>query len=86
MAIAAVAGCGVGAGANYLLDSRRAKFSNNEQRIDSYIEDIKSDNQKLQTRIQNISVVLKENQQTLKTMQQQLASKQIDQKESERTA
>lgn len=82
MAIAAVAGCGVGAGANYLLDSRRAKFSNNEQRIDSFIEDVKSDNQKLQTRIQNISVVLKENQQTLKTMQQQLASKQIDQRKA----
>ena len=82
MAIAAVAGCGVGAGANYLLDSRRAKYSNNEQRIDSFIEDVKSDNQKLQTRIQNISVVLKENEQTLKTLQQQLANKQIDQKKA----
>ena len=82
MAIAAVAGCGVGAGANYLLDSRRAKYANNEQRIDSFIEDVKSDNQKLQTRIQNISVVLKENEQTLKTMQQQLASKQLDQKKA----
>jgi len=82
MAIAAVAGCGVGAGANYLLDSRRAKYSNNEQRIDSFIEDVKSDNQKLQTRIQSINVVLKENEQTLKTMQQQLASKQLDQKKA----
>jgi hypothetical protein len=82
MAIAAVAGCGVGAGANYLLDSRRAKYSNNEQRIDSFIEDVKSDNQKLQARIQGISVVLKENEQTLKTMQKQLASKQIDQKKA----
>jgi len=82
MAIAAVAGCGVGAGANYLLDSRRAKYANNEQRIDSFIEDVKSDNQKLQTRIQSISVVLKENEQTLRTLQAQLANKQIDQKKA----
>ena len=73
MAIAAVAGCGVGAGANYLLDSRRNV---------GFIEDVKSDNQKLQTRIQSINVVLKENEQTLKTMQQQLASKQLDQKKA----
>ena len=50
MAIAAVAGCGVGAGANYLLDQRRAKYANNEQRINSFIQDVQADNQKLQTR------------------------------------
>jgi hypothetical protein len=82
MAIAAVAGCGVGAGANYLLDSRRAKYANNEQRIDSFIEDVQSDNKKLQTRIQNINVVLRENQQTLQQLQRQLASRQIDQRKA----
>jgi hypothetical protein len=82
MAIAAVAGCGVGAGANYLLDSRRAKYANNEQRIDSFIEDVQSDNKKLQTRIQNINVVLRENQQTLQQLQRQVASRQIDQRKA----
>ena len=82
IAIAAVAGCGVGAGANYLLDSRRAKYANNEQRIDSFIEDVQSDNKKLQTRIQNINVVLRENQQTLQQLQRQLASRQIDQRKA----
>jgi hypothetical protein len=82
MAIAAVAGCGVGAGANYLLDSRRAKYANNEQRIDSFIEDVQSDNKKLQTRIQNINVVLRENQQTLQQLQRQVANKQVDQRKA----
>jgi hypothetical protein len=82
IAIAAVAGCGVGAGANYLLDSRRAKYANNEQRIDSFIEDVQSDNKKLQTRIQNINVVLRENQQTLQQLQRQVATRQIDQRKA----
>jgi chromosome segregation ATPase len=82
MAIAAVAGCGVGAGANYLLDSRRAKYANNEQRIDSFIEDVQSDNKKLQMRIQNINVVLRENQQTLQQLQRQVATRQIDQRKA----
>ena len=78
MAIAAVAGCGVGAGANYLLDSRRAKYANNEQRIDSFIEDVQSDNKKLQTRIQNVNVVLRENQQSLQQLQRQVAKQELD--------
>jgi septal ring factor EnvC (AmiA/AmiB activator) len=82
MAIAAVAGCGVGAGANYLLDQRRAKYANNEQRINSFIEDVQTDNQKLQSRLKNINVVLQENQRTLKTLNAQVAAKQIDQKKA----
>ncbi|MDN4016776.1 hypothetical protein [Zwartia panacis] len=82
MAIAAVAGCGVGAGANYLLDQRRAKYANNEQRINSFIQDVQSDNQKLQARLQNINVVLQENQRTLKTLEKQVAAKQIDQRKA----
>lgn len=82
MAIAAVAGCGVGAGANYLLDQRRAKYANNEQRINSFIQDVQTDNQKLQSRLQNINVVLQENQRTLKTLNQQVAAKQVDQRKA----
>ena len=82
MGIAAVAGCGVGAGANYLLDQRRAKYANNEQRINSFIEDVQADNQKLQSRMQNINVVLQENQRTLKTLNAQVAAKQVDQKKA----
>ena len=84
MAIAAVAGCGVGAGANYLLDQRRAKFANNEQRINSFIEDVQSDNQKLRSRMQNISVVLQENQRTLANLNAQVAAKKVDQKKAKK--
>ena len=80
MAIAAVAGCGIGAGANYLLDSRRAKYSNQEQLIGSLIADVQADNDSLKKRIAVTSVVIKENKQTLIALQQKVASKQIDAK------
>ena len=74
MAIAAVAGCGIGAGANYLLDSRRAKYSNQEQLIGSLIADVQADNDSLKKRIAVTSVVIKENKQTLIALQQKVAS------------
>ena len=83
MAIAAVAGCTVGAGGAYVLDQRRAKYSNNEQRIQSFIEDVQKDNDNLKVRINEVNVVLRENQQTLRQLQQQIATKQIDQKKAQ---
>lgn len=83
MAIAAVAGCGIGAGGAYVLDQRRAKYSNNEQRIQSFIDDVQKDNDNLRQRIQEVNVVLRENQKTLQQLQQQIASKQIDQKKAQ---
>jgi hypothetical protein len=80
MAIAAVAGCGIGAGGNYLLDSRRAKYSNQEQLIGSFIADVQADNDSLKKRIAVTSVVMQENKQTLIALQQKIASKQIDAK------
>lgn len=80
MAIAAVAGCGIGAGANYLLDSRRAKYSNQEQLIGSFIADVQADNDSLKKRIAVTSVVMRENKQALIALQQKVANKQIDAK------
>jgi len=82
MAIAAVAGCGIGAGGAYALDQRRAKYSNNEQRINTIIVDVQENNKKLNERLQKISGVLQENQQTLQALQQQVNTKQLDQKKA----
>ena len=82
MAIAAVAGCGIGAGGAYVLDQRRAKYSNNEQRINSFIVDVQEDNKKLNERLQTINVVLRENEKTLNTLQKQVAANQVDQKKA----
>lgn len=82
MAIAAVAGCGIGAGGAYVLDQRRAKYANNEQRINSFIVDVQDDNKKLNERLQTINVVLRENQQTLNTLNKQVAANQVDQKKA----
>lgn len=83
MAIAAAAGCGAGATAAYVIDSRRAKYSNKEIRMDALIADVQDDNKKLEARLKDVQVVMRDNQQTLKTLQTQLANKQIDKKNAQ---
>ena len=75
MAIAAVAGCGVGAGAAYYVEDVRAKNSNREAATRRVIDDINNDNKKLQARMLVVDAVMKDNENTLNSIQQQLASK-----------
>jgi hypothetical protein len=76
MAIAAVAGCGAAAGAAYYLDDLRAKSANKEAATRKMIDDITGDNKKLQARMQVVDAVMKDNENTLNLIKQQLASKQ----------
>lgn len=80
MAIAAAAGCGVGAGANYLLDSRRSEFANNEQRMNAYIKDVEDDSDKLRARSVTIQRVLDKNRAQLAQIKQDIRTKSGDQK------
>ena len=79
MATAALAGCGVGMGANYYLDQRRAEYANDEQRLDAMIADAREDNRKLQTLVATSTQVLEQDKQTLANLKTQLAKKQVDQ-------
>jgi hypothetical protein len=45
--IAAAAGCGIGVGANYYVQTRRSQYRNNEQRLRSMIADLRTDNARL---------------------------------------
>lgn len=75
MAIAAPAGCGVGATANYVLDERRSQYANNEQRMRAYIQDVEADSRLLQQRITTYQVVLADNRRELSRMRQEIRTK-----------
>lgn len=79
MITAAMVGCGVGMGANYYLDQRRAEYANTEQRLDVMIADVQADNRKLQTLTATATDVLNQDKQTLATLKTQLARQQADQ-------
>lgn len=79
MATAALVGCGVGMGANYYLDQRRAEYSNTEQRLNAMIADVQADNRKLETLTATATDVLNQDRQTLASLKSRLASKQVDQ-------
>lgn len=80
IAVAAAAGCGVGAGADYLLDQRRAEFANNEQRMNSYISDIRADKQKLQAYMVNVRQVVEKNKRQLAQINLDIRTKSGDEK------
>ena len=84
MVTAALVGCGVGMGANYYLDQRRAEYANEEQRLDVMIADVQKDNQKLQTLTATATEVLNQNRQQLSTLQTQLAQQQIQREQAEK--
>jgi len=77
MITAALVGCGVGMGANYYLDQRRAEYANTEQRLDAMIADVREDNRKLQTLTATATDVLQQDKQKLATLKTQLAQQQV---------
>lgn len=79
MITAAMVGCGVGMGANYYLDQRRAEYANTEQRLDTMIADVREDNRKLQTLTATATDVLNQDKQKLAALKTQLAQKKVDQ-------
>lgn len=47
-AIAGAAGCGAGMGVNHYVQTRRAQYANNEQRLQVMIMDVRQDNERLE--------------------------------------
>jgi chromosome segregation ATPase len=80
MAIAATAGCAAGATTAYVIDQRRAKYSNKETNMNTIIKDVQDDNEKLKKRSVDLRAVMQDNQKTLNDLNQQIRIKQIDQK------
>jgi len=80
VAVSAAAGCGVGVGADYLIDQRRSEFANNEQRMNSYIADIEKDSAGLEKYMGNVREVVRKNQRQLAQIEQDIKTKSGDER------
>lgn len=80
MAAATVAGCGVGLGANYILDSRRSQYANNEERMDVYQADVSADIQAMDKYMVNVRQVLSKNKRELARIEQDIKTASGDEK------
>jgi septal ring factor EnvC (AmiA/AmiB activator) len=58
--LAAVAACGVAAGANYYLEAKRVEHADNEGRLNAMITDIRNENARLNSLIASTEVVIAE--------------------------
>jgi len=84
MLIAAVAGCGVGMGANYYLDVQRSKYAKDEDRLDAAIADVRKDNQELQSLAQTAREVISDDRKKIAKIRQDIAKKQVQREQAEK--
>lgn len=78
MIIAAIAGCGIGAGTTAYLDSRRAEYSNTNERLQAMTNDVQADTQVLMARTQVFKEVIRDDEIHMRQLKKQLESKKID--------
>src|SRR5699024_4747893 len=70
MLIAAVAGCGVGIGANAYLDNKRQNYASKESMLNSMIDDVKKENQHLQRASNTARAVINDDKRALAKIEQ----------------
>jgi len=75
--IAALAGCGVGVGANYYVQTRRSQYANNEQRLQAMIADIREDNRRLRSLISTTREVVADDLRKIAALEQAYRDRQI---------
>ena len=83
MAAAAIAGCGLGIGANAYLDSQRKQYSNTEQRLNAMIADITKENNRLQSASNTAKSVITDNKRTLTRINQDIKNNTLNKSNAE---
>lgn len=81
---AALAGCGVAMGVNYYLDQRRSEYSNEEQRLNIMLNDVREDNRKLQSLTQTARSVMAEDRQQIEQIKRDIAAKKVDRSQAQK--
>ena len=74
MAAAALAGCGVGMGANAYLDNQRKKYASQELQLDAAIKDVESENARIQNATNVAKSVIASDKQTLASIEKEMAA------------
>lgn len=80
-AAAAVATCGIAMGANYYLDTQRANYSNTEDRMNAYLNDVQEKNQQMEKTNQVAKSVLTKNEKTLQNLNKEIKKGTMNQEE-----
>lgn len=86
MMVAAVAGCGIGMGANAYLDSQRSKYATKEQRLNAEILNLQGENAKLSNAIVAAKAVVNDNTKQMAQLDREIAAKQASQDKIKRQA
>ncbi|MEQ4924610.1 hypothetical protein [Proteus hauseri] len=84
MLIAAVAGCGVGIGANAYLDNKRKDYASNEEMLNSMIADIKKENQRLQSASNAARAVIADDKKALAKIEQDMKQQRLNKDAAEK--
>lgn len=84
MIIAAVAGCGVGIGANAYLDNKRKDYASNEAMLNSMIADIKKENQRLQNASNAARAVIADDKRALAKIEQDMKQQRLNKAAAEK--
>ncbi|MBV7406802.1 hypothetical protein KW828_18865 [Enterobacter sp. ENT03] len=74
MAAAAIAGCGVGMGANAYLDNQRKKYASQELQLDAAIKDVESENARIQNATNVAKSVIANDKQKLAKIEKDIAA------------
>lgn len=77
MAAAALAGCGVGMGANAYLDNQRKKYASQELQLDAAIKDVESENARIQSATSVAKSVIDSDKQTLASIKKEMAASSV---------
>lgn len=78
MLIAGVAACGIGIGGDYYLEQRRAQYKNTNDRLQAITSDVQAETQRVIARTETVSAVIQDDKRQIAQIQQQIATKQID--------
>lgn len=74
----AIAGCAAGVGANYYLEKQRTAYANKEDRLNATIKDVRTQNENIQSDINNAKQVIKEDTKKLAALNKKIKSKSIE--------
>ncbi len=79
MILAAIAGCGVGLGANYYYDQRRSQYSNTSERLALMSQDVQADTEAVIGQTAAIQSVIATDRERIASIQKDIANKQVNQ-------
>lgn len=82
--IAGVAACGVAAGANYYLETRRGKYADATKRLEAMTADVKADTQRVRASSETVLDVMKDDRARMTQLSRDIKRKQVDAEKGKR--